>query len=88
MQFLGLATQKLAHLVEDDFHHVLPGGERVHDLGGQALLLHPRAKALHDLEVDVGLEQRKADLAYASVDVFLGQATLALQAGKDVLQFL
>ena len=53
----------------------------------------PRARSLtcadelaHDLEVDVGLEQRKTDLAHRCVDVLVAQLAAALEAGERVLQ--
>ena len=41
---------------------------------------------LDDLEVDVGLEQREADLAQGDVEVGLGDLRLAAQALGDALQ--
>ena len=53
----------------------------------------PRARSLtcadelaHDLEVDVGLEQREADLAHGGVDVLGGELAVALETLHDALQ--
>ena len=42
----------------------------------------------HDLEVDVGFEQRQADLAHGLVDVGLAQLAVAAQLAEDALQAL
>ena len=41
---------------------------------------------LHDLEVDVGLEEGEADLAQRGVDVGLGEDTLAAEGPEDALE--
>ncbi len=53
----------------------------------------PRARSLtwavnvlDDLEVDVGLEQREADLAHRLVDVLVGQLAVATEVAEDVLK--
>jgi hypothetical protein len=43
------------------------------DLLPQAALLHASQEILHHLEVDVGLEQRHANVAQGLVDVLLGE---------------
>ena len=84
---LGLvAAEQRGELVHDDLDDVLRGRERIHHLGGEAALLGARDELLDDLEVDVGLQKREADLAHRGVDVLLGQAPLAAQAGEDALQ--
>ena len=45
-----------------------------------------RHELAHDLEVDVGLEQRQADLAHGRVDVFGSELAVAPQALHDALQ--
>ena len=46
------------------------------------LLAHPGDEVLDDLEVDVRLEQREADLAHGGVDVGLGDPAAAGQAAE------
>ncbi len=82
---LGRA-EELRELVEDDLDDVLRRREGIHDLGGQALLLAVGDEALDDAIVDVGLEQRHADLAHRSVDIVLGETALALELGEGVLE--
>jgi len=73
------AAQKLGELVEHDLHDVLRRGERIEHLGGEAALLRAGHEGLHHLEVDVGLQQRQANLAHGGVDVLLGEAPLRAQ---------
>ena len=65
-------AQKLGQLIKDDLDDVLRGRERFHDLGGQAALLGLGDELLDDLEVDVRLEQRHADVAHRRIDVGFG----------------
>ena len=51
-------------------------------------LLHRRRELLDDLEVDVGLEQREADLAHRGVDVVLGQRAALADRGERALELL
>ena len=88
VQAHGLAAQKRRELVVDDLDDVLSRCEAFHDLGCKAALLGALDKALDDLEVDVCLEQRHADLLHGGVDIGLGQAALALKAAKHALEFL
>ena len=59
----GAAHQR-GQLLVDDLDDLLAGVELLADLDAQAALLHGRRELLDDLEVDVGLEQREADLAH------------------------
>ena len=68
-----------------DLHDVLRRGERLQDLGGHAALLRLGDEVLHHLEVDVGLEQRHADVAHGRGDVGLGELALAAQAVEGVV---
>ena len=47
-----------------------------------------RRELLDDLEVDVGLEQREADLAHRLVDVVLGQRAAGTDVGQGRLELL
>ena len=49
-------------------------------------LAHARDEVLDDLEVDVGLEQREADLAHRGVDVGLGHAAATGQPGEGLAE--
>jgi hypothetical protein len=63
-----------------DLHDLLARCQALHDVGAEGTLLHGGDELPHDAEVDVGLEQREADLAHRAVDVVLAQAPLAAQA--------
>ena len=54
----------------------------------KAALLDRVRELLDDLEVDVRLEQREADLAHRAVDVVLGQRAAAADAGEGLLELL
>ena len=65
-----------------------PGLSCLEHLGAEAALLDRGRELLDDLEVDVGLEQREADLAHRRVDVVLGQRAAAADAGEGRLELL
>ena len=61
--------QERDQLVVDDLDHLLAGRQAVEHLVPDRPLADARHEVLDDLEVDVGLEQREADLAHGGVDV-------------------
>ena len=65
-----------------------PGLSVADHVGAEAALLDRRRELLDDLEVDVGLEQREADLAHRGVDVVLGQRAAAADVGERGLELL
>ena len=65
-----------------------PGIQLADDVGPERTLLDGVGEALDDLEVDVGLEQREADLAHRGVDVVLGQRAAAADVGQGRLELL
>ena len=65
-----------------------PGLSVAEHVGAQAALLDRRRELLDDLEVDVGLEQREADLAHGLVDVVLGQRAAGADVGEGRLELL
>ena len=79
-------AEHLGELVEHDLDDVLCRRQRLHDLGGHATLLGLGDELLDDLEVDVGLEQRHANVAHGRSNIGLGQLTLATQAVKCVVE--
>ena len=56
------------------------------DLLADGALADGGDEVLDDLEVDVGFEQRAADLAHRLVDVLLGQPALAAEAAEGLGQ--
>jgi len=55
--------------IADDFDHLLPWGETAHDLLPQSLLPHALHKVLHDLEIDVCLQEGEAHLTHRVLNV-------------------
>ena len=83
----GAAHQRRQLLV-DDLDDLLAGVELLLHLGAEAALLDRGRELLDDLEVDVRLEQREADLAHRAGDVLLGQGAAAADAGEGLLELL
>ena len=79
-------AEHLGELVEHNLDDVLRRRQRLHDLGGHAALLGLSNELLNDLKVNVGLEQRHANVAHGRGDIGLGQLTLAAQAVKCVVE--
>jgi hypothetical protein len=69
--------------VVDDLDDLLAGRDRLQHLGADGPLAHLVGEGAHDLERDVGLEQRAAHLAQRGVDVLLGQRAPAGQTRED-----
>ena len=81
-----VAAEGRDQLLVDDLDDLLGRAEALRDLGALGPLLHPGDQALHDPDVDVGLEEGEADLATHLVDVLLGEATAAAEAGEDAVE--
>ena len=79
-------TEHLGELIEHDLDDVLRRRQRLHDLGGHAALLGLGNELLDDLKVNVGLEQRHANIAHGRGNIGLGQLTLTAQAVKCVVE--
>ena len=65
-----------------------PGLSVFEDVAAERALLDLRRELLDDAEVDVGLEQREADLAHGGVDVGLGQRPALTDVGEGRLELL
>ena len=65
-----------------DFNDLLRGRKAFQNLGIGRLFGDGLDEILRDLEVDVRLEQRHADLTHSLLDVGLGQTALASQMLK------
>ena len=76
------AAHEGRQLLVDDPHDLLAGREALRHLGAERAGPHLRHEVLDDLEVDVGLEQREADLAHRARDGVL----VELAAAADVVQ--
>ena len=80
------AAHQLGQLLVDELHDLLARVQRLEHLGAERALLHRGGELLDDLEVDVGLEQRQADLAHGLVDVVLGQLAARADVGEGRLE--
>ena len=76
------AAHERGQLLVDDAHDLLPGREALRHVRAERALAHARDELLHDLEVDVRLEQREADLAHGAGDRVLVEPAPA----ADVVQ--
>ena len=69
-----------------DLDHQVRRLERLDDLGADGFGLDVTAEVTGDLEMDVGLEQRRANLAHHLLDVFLGDTAATTETAKNVAQ--
>ena len=75
---------KHAHqLVIDDLDDHLAGGDGAHHLLADRLRLHRVGEVAHNIESDIGLEQRAAYLAHGLGDISLAQRALAGELVED-----
>ena len=80
------AAHQLRELLVDDLDDHLAGVEALEHAGADRLLADVGDELLGDLEVDVGLEQREADLAHRLVDVGLAQLPARAQVRERALE--
>ena len=78
--------QQRDELVVDDLDDLLAGRQAVEHLVADGPLADARDEVLDDLEVDVRLEQRQADLAHGGIDVGLADPAAAGQAAERLAQ--
>ena len=83
-----LPAHQRRQLLVDDLDDLLAGVELALDLHALGALPHAGRELLDDLEVDVGLEQREADLAHRGLDVVVGQRAALADAGERALELL
>ena len=79
---------QLGQLLVDDLHDLLAGRQALQHLGAERACLHAHEELLDDLEVDVGLEQREADLAQRLVEILLGEDPAVAQARENALELV
>ncbi len=82
---LRVAEQR-QHLVAHDPHDLLVRRQAAEHFLVDRPIAHAIDEGLDDLEVDVGLEQRHANLAQRQLDRLFGQSSLAANLAEDVLQ--
>jgi len=89
LQGLRIVTaQQGHHLVADDAQHGLVGAEARQDRSTHSLDADAIQELLDHAEMDVGLEQREANLAERRVDVGFAQGPLATKRPEDSLQLV
>src|SRR5207244_5029257 len=74
------------HLVANDLDHLLRRREAAEDVLPHRAVANTVDERLDDLEVDVGLEQREANLAQRGLDVLFRQPPLAAERLENVLE--
>jgi hypothetical protein len=85
-QAMAAAAEQLDELAVDDLHDLLSRRQRRQHVLPHGLFLHPVDEGADDLEVDVGFEERQANLAQRLLDVLLRQPTAAAELVEDGLQ--
>ena len=83
-----MAAQRLDQLVADDLDHLLGGRKRGQHFFALGLFLDGLDELLDDAEMDVGLEQRHANLAQRGIHIFGRQFAFAAQVFEDPLQLV
>ena len=76
---LRFAAERLDERVVDDLDNHLAGLDRLDDGGAHGSRARAVDEGAHDVERDVGFEQRPAHLAHRGVDVLLGERPAAGQ---------
>ena len=79
-------AHQLREAVVHELDDLLAGVEALEDVLPEGRGLHPGDEVLDDLEVDVGLEQREADLAHRLVDCVLVQPPGAAEIAQGRLE--
>jgi hypothetical protein len=73
-------------LLLDDLHDLLAGRQALGHVLAERPFAHTRDEVLHDLEVDVGLQERQPDLAHRARDRLLVEAALLAQIAERALE--
>ena len=74
------------HLVAQRLDHLLPRSQALQDLLRGGLLANALDQLLHDLQVDVRLEEGQTDLAQAVRELGLGQVPVSPERAERLLQ--
>ena len=72
----------------DDLHDLLARRQAPRHVGAERARLDPGDEVAHDLEVDVGLEQRQADLAHRLRDRVLVELAAPPEVAEGRLQLV
>ena len=87
-QAAARVAEQRQHLVAHDADDLLGRRQALQDVVVDRPIADAIDERLDDLEVDVGLEQRHANLAQRDLDRLLGEAGLAADLAEDVLEAL
>src|SRR6266540_1316639 len=79
-------THQRRELLVDGLHHLLARRQALQHLLAERALAHLRHELLHDLEVDVGLEQREPDLAHRAGDGLLVELAAPAEIAERALE--
>jgi hypothetical protein len=71
-----------------DLHDLLPRSQRLLDLGAERALSHVCDELLHDVEIDVGLEEREPDLAHRTRDRLVVECAAPAQVAERGLELV
>ncbi len=83
---LPLRAQRRNELVVHDLDDHLAGGDRLHHLDADRVLLHFVDEDARDIERDVGFQQRAAHLAQTLVDVGFAERAAAGEAVENAAE--
>ncbi len=86
LELAGHSTERLDELFVHDLDDLLARAQALLHVRAVRPFLDAGDELLHDLDVDVGLEQRQPDLAGDLVDVLLAQPAAAAQAREDAVK--
>ena len=82
------AAERLDHFVADDLDDLLRGRKRGEHFLAHGFFLDVLDELLDDAEMDVGLEQRHADLAQGGLHVFGAEFAFTAQVFEDALELV
>ena len=81
-------SHQVGELLVDDLHDLLARRQAPHDVLAERARLHAGDEVLDDLEVDVGFEQREADLAHRARDHLFVQLSAAPERAQSRVQLV
>ena len=84
----GAQAHERGELVVDDLHHLLAGRQALADVLAERPLAHVADELAGDLEVDVRLEQRQANLPHGARDGLLVERSAAAEVAEGALELV
>ena len=83
-----MAAEHFGQLIADDLDNLLPGRKRGKHFFAHGFSSHLLDELLHYLEVNVGFEERHANLAESLLHIFGRQFPFAAQVLENALQLI